>query len=1162
MSFLKTVEAARAFLERNERVSIRALQREFGLDDDALDELIEELVEIQRVAVRDGRAIARAGNSAPQPAPAGASEPVRTPRDYTPNHLADKILQSRSALEGERKQVTVLFADVKGSMELAEQLDPEQWHRILERFFEILADGVHRFEGTVNQYTGDGIMALFGAPIAHEDHAQRACYAALQLRDAVRGYANEVRVQYGVPFNVRIGLNSGEVVVGRIGDDLRMDYTAQGHTVGLAQRMEALAESGHICLSEHTERLVTGYFELLDLGRSQIKGVAEPVGLFDLEGVGAFRTRLDRSRARGLSTFVGRDRDMAALEAALERARGGTGQVVGVMADAGTGKSRLCAEFLDGCRAQDISIFEGRGVAHGKSIPMLPMLELWRAFYGIADGDTPEATRAKIAGRLLLMDDGFRDVLPLVFDVFGVPDPANPAPAIDPEERQKRLHGVVKQVLHDPGHTDTRVFLLEDLHWFDGASDGFLETMIESAPATRDLLLVNFRPEYQAPWMQRSYYQQLPLQPLGPEAIRALLRDQLGVDTSVSALPEMIHERTKGNPFFIEEVVQSLVESGHLEGTRGAYRLSSAIDALEVPASVQAVLAARIDRLPEREKQLLQTAAVIGKTFPEALLRQVTTRVSELDEAGLSQALSALVAAEFLFEASLYPQLEYSFKHPLTQEVAQGSQLRERRVRVHAAVAQVLEETGGNQDEHAAEIAQHWEEAGDSDRAARGYRRAAEWAGLSDTREALRHWRRVRELAPEIANEGERNEIRLQACVQLFTLGWRMGGSEAESAAVYAEGRALAEQAGDREALARLVGFYGLMQAQQTGSALDYVRYGEEAAAIAAECDDPALRAAIGTFPAFGNFYVGDGAATLEWAERVLAETGSDDTLGKEIAGYGPRAAMLFARGRALIDLGRLAEAETANQEADRVAEASREREVLSWVQFGWAGLAYARGGPESALEQAQRCLEIAEELDNESSRAIAYWGLGTAYLVDAQPRAACDALGMASTIIRDRGVQRGWLPTVLATLAEAHVALAEPAEALVAAREAIDLASAGGNRYPEAQAQIMLAAALLTQEAVPRAEIESALERAEELVESIAAGSLSPRILEMRGRVASALGDTPASNRALHEALDLFRAIGATGHADRLARELDATRSASKPGVSKTTIDGRRRQR
>ena len=1068
-----------------------------------------------------------------------SSEP-RDPRAYTPKHLADKILQSKSVLEGERKHVTVLFADVKGSLELAEQLDPEQWHGILERFFEILSEGVHRLEGTVNQYTGDGIMALFGAPIAHEDHAQRACYAALHIRDSVREYANQVRIEHGVPFGVRVGLNSGEVVVGKIGDDLRMDYTAQGHTVGLAQRMEALAESGHICLSEHTAHLVEGYFELADLGRTKVKGVENPIGLFDLEGVGEFRTRLDRSRARGLSTFVGRDRDMSALQVALERARAGSGQVVGVGADAGTGKSRLCAEFIDGCRADGIPILEARGVAHGKSIPMLPMLELWRAFYGISEGDDPETTRAKIAGRLLLMDEGYREVLPVVFDVFGVPDPANPAPAMDSEQRQKRLHGVLKRILHDPSYGGTRVFLLEDLHWFDGASDSFLQTIVESMPATRDLLLVNFRPEYQAQWMQRSYYQHLPLQPLGPEAIRELLRSQLGVDRSVAALPEMIHTHTRGNPFFIEEVVQSLVESGHLVGSQGGYKLTSPVDALTVPPSVQAVLAARIDRLPEHQKEVVQTAAVIGKTFPEALLRRVIASVSTLDEAKLSEALSALAAAEFLFEASLYPQLEYSFKHPLTQEVAQHSQLRGQRITVHAAVARALEESGGNLDERAAEIAQHWAEAEEALNAVHWYRRAAEWAVLSDLREGLGHWRRVRELAPGIEDERVRDEAALQACVELFSLGWRMGGSDAESAAIFAEGCAAAERNGDRHSLARLVGFYGLVRSQLTGSALDYIRYGEEAATIAAECGDAALRVGIGTLPAFGHMFAGNGLQVLEWTTRVLEETGSDCELGKEISGYSPRASMLSNRANGFLFLGRLEECRDAIREAKQVAEESQEFEVLGWVLFVAVYQSYWSGEPGSSLENARRCLELAEKLDIESSRMLAHTALGYAGLVGEQPAAAREALIEAIAIAREHNSQLAFVPDALANLSEAHLALGEHPEALDAAREAIALGSSNGGQFFEAHGQLALANALIeTQSDLPRAEVESALGRAEELVELIAGRTLSPRILETRGRLADALGDAPGAERALRDALDRYRAIGATGNAARLARTL-----------------------
>src|SRR6059058_5628991 len=340
---------------------------------------------------------------------AASAEPPRAPRDYTPRHLAEKILGSRAALEGERKQVTVLFADVKGSMDLAEQLDPEEWHRILDRFFQLLAEGVHRFEGTVNQYTGDGVMALFGAPIAHEDHAQRACWAALHLCNEVRRYADELRTARGLNFAVRLGINSGEVVVGRIGDDLRMDYTALGHTVGLAARMEQLAEPGKVFLTEHTARLVAGFFTLRDLGESAVKGVGAPLRVYELEGVGALRTRLDVARARGFSRFVGRTAEMASLEAALGRAVAGTGQVIGVVAEAGVGKSRLCHEFTERARAQGIAVYDAHCVAHGKMIPFLPVLELLRGYFGITDQDGDEAARRKVAGTLLLLDPELTD---------------------------------------------------------------------------------------------------------------------------------------------------------------------------------------------------------------------------------------------------------------------------------------------------------------------------------------------------------------------------------------------------------------------------------------------------------------------------------------------------------------------------------------------------------------------------------------------------------------------------------------------------------------------------------------------------------------------------------------------------------------------------------
>jgi class 3 adenylate cyclase/predicted ATPase len=736
------------------------------------------------------------GECAKPLAPAAKPEPQPDPRAYTPKHLAEKILTSRSALEGERKQVTVLFADVKGSMDLAEQVDPEEWHKIMDRFFAILSEGVHRFEGTINQFTGDGIMALFGAPIAHEDHAQRACYAALHLQQELRRNADEMRLERGLNFSVRMGFNSGEVVVGKIGDDLRMDYTAHGHTVGLAARMEQIAEAGRALLTGHTAKLVSGYVELRDLGETRIKGLSDPLRVFELDGVPRVRTRLDVSRARGFTKFVGRQDEMAALEAALARAIGGSAQVVGVVGEPGLGKSRLCFEFLERCRARGLSIFEAHGVPHGKALALLPMLELFRSFFGITEQDADQAAREKIAGRFLLLDESLREALPLIFDLLGVSDPERPAPAMDPQSRQRQLVAVVKRVTQMWGRRQPTVTFLEDPHWFDGGSEGFLEAIVEALPNTQSLVLLNFRPEYHAAWMQRSYYQQLPLLPLAPEAIGELLRDLLGRDPTVAALGERIRERTGGNPFFIEEVVQALAETGGLEGVKGAYRLVRPAAELRLPATVQAVLSARIDRLADREKQVLETAAVIGREFTEPVLR----RVVELPEIDLGTTLQKLANAEFVYEEALYPEAQYTFKHALTQEVAYNSLLNERRLTLHERVGEAIESTfAGRLDEHLSELAHQYNHSRNTKKGIEYSQRAGERAvQLSATAEAIKHLTTALNLLETLPDSPEHVEqelaLRMALTVPLLTT---KGYSDPEVKDTYARARELCSRAGD-----------------------------------------------------------------------------------------------------------------------------------------------------------------------------------------------------------------------------------------------------------------------------------------------------------------------------------------------------------------------------
>jgi len=487
--------------------------------------------------------------------------PTPDPRSYTPKHLADKILQSKSALEGERKQVTVLFADVKGSMELAEQVDPEEWHRILDRFFQILADGVHRFEGTVNQYTGDGIMALFGAPIAHEDHAQRACYAALRLGEDLRGYAADLRARRGLNFSVRMGLNSGEVVVGKIGDDLRMDYTAQGHTVGLAARMEQLAEPGRVYLTEHAAKLVDGLFRLGDLGLFTVKGAHDPVRVYELQGVGPLRTRLEVAVRRGLSRFVGRREQLEQLQRAWEAARAGHGQIVAVMGEAGIGKSRLFHEFKGPLQTQ-CPVLETFSVSHGKAYAYLPVIDLLRTYFRIALEDDERTRREKVTGKVLALDRTLEDTLPYVFALLGIADPTSALPQMDAQVRRRRTLEAVKRILVRETLDQPLTLICEDLHWFDGESQDFLDLLVESVATARLLLLVNYRPEYHHGWGSKTYYTQLRLDPLGKAEAGELLTALLGAGAAAGfdRLQSLILDKTEGNPFFIEEVVQTLAE--------------------------------------------------------------------------------------------------------------------------------------------------------------------------------------------------------------------------------------------------------------------------------------------------------------------------------------------------------------------------------------------------------------------------------------------------------------------------------------------------------------------------------------------------------------------------------------------------------------------------
>ncbi|MGH7301956.1 MAG: adenylate/guanylate cyclase domain-containing protein [Candidatus Rokuibacteriota bacterium] len=560
---------------------------------------------------------------------------LTSPESYIPKHLAERILNSRAALEGERKQVTVLFADLKGSMELLADRDPEEARKILDPVLERMMGAVHRYEGTVNQVMGDGIMALFGAPLAHEDHAVRGCYAALRMQETVRRYSEDLRRAQGVEVQIRVGLNSGEVVVRSVGSDLRMDYTAVGQTTHLAARMEQLATPGTVRLTGETLRLAEGYVEARSLGPIPVKGLPDPIEIFELTGAGQARTRLQAAALRGLTRFVGRDAEVEHLRRVLGQAGAGHGQVAAIVGEAGVGKSRLTYEFTHSHRVQDWLIFESSSVSYGKATSYLPVIDLLKGYFKIGDRDTHREMRDKVMGRVLGLDRALEPLLPPLLALLDVPVEDATWQSLDAPQRRRRTLDTVKRLLLRESQVQPLVVVFEDLHWVDGETQALLDSLVESLGSARLLLLVNYRPEYQHGWGSKIAYSQMRLDALAAESAGELLDALLGKDPGLALLKQVLVKR--GNPFFLEETVRMLVETKALEGSRGRYRLTQPLQALQVPPTVQTILAARIDRLAPEDKRLLQTASVVGKDVPFALLQAIAELPDEALRGGLDR---------------------------------------------------------------------------------------------------------------------------------------------------------------------------------------------------------------------------------------------------------------------------------------------------------------------------------------------------------------------------------------------------------------------------------------------------------------------------------------------------------------------------------------------
>jgi class 3 adenylate cyclase len=747
-------------------------------------------------------------------------------------------LTTRSSIEGERKLVTVLFADVANYTSISEKLDPEEVHQIMDGCFKILMDEIHKYEGTINQFTGDGVMSLFGAPVAHEDHAQRACHAALSIQKAVGEYGEKIRKDCGVDFKMRIGLNSGPVIVGSIGDDLRMDYTAVGDTTNLASRMESMAKPGTIVGSGNTHKLARDFFEFKSLGKVEVKGKAEQQEAFEL----------------------------VKAKEAFDKARSGSGQVVGIVGEAGVGKSRLILELSYTLPKSEYTHLEGRCLHYGRSMAYLPVLDILKSYFEVNEGDREFLIKKKLEGKILQLDEKLQGVLPPFHELLSLNVKDEAYQKLEPMQKREKTFEAIRDLLIRAGQNKPLILGVEDLQWIDKTSEEFLIYLIEWLANTRILLILLYRPEYTHTWGSKSYYTQIGLDQLSTKTSTELVQSILERGEVVPEIRELILGRAAGNPLFMEEFTHTLMENGSIQKKGNQYVLSRKASEIQVPDTIQGIIAARMDRLEDSLKRIMQVASVIGTEFAFRILETITGMREDLKSHLLN-----LQGLEFIYEKRLFPELEYIFKHALTQEVAYNSLLLKRRKEIHEKIGQAIEKLYPERLEEFYEIlGYHYSKSENPEKAYRYLKLSGNKAMKNYSNwEAFRFYKEAIDVLTKMPeteeNKREQIEVRFLMVGPGVFLGYPEGSLEN-----LREGERLSKGIGDERSLAHFLSQMGFYCAFKGGDLLQGIKYSEDSFEEAEKINDIELLAPVGADLSLLYFWLGDYSRVIEVASKVV----------------------------------------------------------------------------------------------------------------------------------------------------------------------------------------------------------------------------------------------------------------------------------------------------
>jgi class 3 adenylate cyclase/tetratricopeptide (TPR) repeat protein len=1006
--------------------------------------------------------------------------PSSSPENYIPQHLASRIRSGKTAMEGERKIITFLFADIKGSMDILESLGPEESKKLLDPCIQLMMDAVHRAEGTISRVLGDGVMALFGAPLALEDHPHHALHAALRMQETVRRYASALQEHHDISLQIRVGINTGEVVVGAIGNDLFMEYTPVGHAVGLAARMEALAAPGSTLVTESTYRLTQHAFHFTSRGTVKVKGAKEPLAVYELIGPELSRSRLTARTIRELAPFVGRSHEIEQLEDFAMRVAAGQGHLVTLTGEAGVGKSRLLDELKPRLRKRGFLLIEGEGFAYGKTRAYLPLVHMLKRYCGITDQDPATSYREKLQATLTEVHPSLDTFVPIFLNLLGIEVEDKAIADLSAEARLQRIlngikHLVALQCRHQPV-----AFLIEDLHWLDTRSVAFLHALTESITALPVLLLCSSRPEHTYPWEARSLTHKLQLAPLPQQITASLFSALAGESPHDDKLMQTVCERSGGNPFFLEELVQSLRETGALtQQTRGSI-VPPLQTAWTLPPTIQGVLASRLDRLPSAAKILLQTAAVIGRETPLVLLAQV----SDLTEAELASALQLLQARELLYESTLESDSRYSFKHALTQEVAYHGLLQEQRIRQHERVGDAIEALFADKlPEQAGLLAYHYSRSANITKALHyshlaGRRASALYA---DT-DAQHYWEECLRLLATQPQTPERDRQEVQTRLYLISVLSRQSNDDTPVRAQFAAAEAVCERLHDPLLLAKVhatlaVAAYVLWGRPQRG--LPHARAAKD---IAETLQDLHLRIITSGPLAHLLWLAGSFQEALHIAEAGIALI-QEHGLDQEQMGFviHPHAQCLAIAGACQGFLGEFDQGVAALRKAAELMQPHGNRMSQAVVHWGISLVLDLYGHRSPALQEAEHALKIMEEV-SPTTGVLLVGGLHEYLAASAAP----SQVDVTQTkLMRAWRERRSYHELAGAWLATLQAQSGRQEEAWQLARAALEAAEQSGSSWFRYAAHLVLGR-LLAQAPGKEAEAETHLQAACDLAMSM----------------------------------------------------------------------------